>query len=140
MKYKYLDYNDKQQIANAFCYYLMLYTNDYFTDEDSLRKEIMELFQQDFFDELVNRFEKKYEISGMLDLCDIERFKLCSECKRVFISVDKSNKNKRCSYEPYRKFSMSTRRKFQMNRSECWVQANRRKANKWYKKKKKNGI
>ncbi|MGM0259383.1 hypothetical protein [Enterococcus sp. AZ102] len=134
MKYKDLEYNDKQQIANLFCSYLMQYTSDYFISEESLRSEFKELFDQEFFGNLVEWFEQKYEIFGIKVLCDVNRFKLCSECKRVFISVDKSNKNKRCSYELYRKFSMSTRRKFEMDRSECWVQANRKKANRYYQK------
>lgn len=135
MKFNELSYSDKQQIANAFCYFLMQFTNDYFNDKKSLRNEINELFQQEFFDDVVQKFENKYDVENMKMICDASRFKLCSECKRVFISVDKSNKNKRCSYEPYRKFSMSTRRQFEMNRSECWVQANRKKANRYYQKK-----
>lgn len=133
MKFKELEFEDRKQIANSFCYYLLRFCNDYFVDEESLKNEISNLIRSEFFDEIVEKFETKYQIQEMSYICDVERFKLCKECNRPFISVDRSNKSSRCSYEPYLKYS-SSGKKFEMKRSRCWVKGNREKANRYYRK------
>lgn len=122
-------------MANMLALYLIkFFAQDYYVDEEDLKRDFDNFRGQIFFEEIVGEFEKKHRVSVSYLVRNSNRWKLCQNCNEPFIAYDTRNRQKICKKQMYVRYSGS--KKFNVNgRSICEIKQRQKASVKWYQNK-----
>lgn len=134
---KFLDLEKEKQreLANKLALYLIkFFAQDYYVDEEDLKRDFDNFRGQIFFEEIVEEFEKEHGVRVSYLVKNSNRWKLCQNCNEPFIAYDTRNRQKICKKQRYVRYSGS--KKFNVNeRSVCEIKQRQKASVKCYQKK-----
>lgn len=123
-----LEVAERKQVANELLEYLSRYfLRPFHLDEQQLQDEFVAFSKQKYYKKLIRQFEKDHDVTIGKSL-NADRFKLCEECGRPFISVDRRNRSKVCDREIYVRYTLDGKQYNNNCRSLCWVKRNRKQS------------